>query len=129
MPDSTTPVTLIEKARALALKYWVHAAAFLLGLLFGWLVFGGSSGFANPNAIHRYVVGLDGTSLDDRINAAAALDSRSSLTGTRDVPVFFQDFNSELVKDSEGNLNRVVSEGLSGTKDAIDDLERKMMLG
>jgi hypothetical protein len=121
------------KAVAYVKENWVSIASALLGglllvVVLWWWTKPAASTLANPNAIHRYVVGLDGSSLDDRINAAAALNKHSGLTGTRDVPVFFQEFNSELVRDDDGNLNRAVTEGLAGTKDAIDDLERKMML-
>lgn len=54
--------------------------------------------FVDPNNIRRYVVGNDGSSLDDKVYGA----SKSNLTGTRDVPVFFQDYDYEMVKNANG---------------------------
>jgi hypothetical protein len=115
-----------------AIPFAPHILAFFFGLLIGWFAWHHSgSALTNPNAIHRYVVGNDGFSLDDKINAAAALNKpkgASPLTGSRDIPVFFQDFNSELVEGEDGNMVAPVVETLSGSKNAIDDIERKMML-
>lgn len=94
---------------------------------------GEASEFTNPNNIHRYVVGQDGLSMDDKINAAAATVPKSGLTGTRDVPVFFQDFGMELAADETGNLVAQRSgdkvSALAGDKDEIADIEKKFMLG
>ena len=66
------------------------------------------SSFSNPNDTqyaNRYQAGPDGESLNDRMVAAqakgvaawqASQGNVSGLTGSRDVPVFFQDFDVEM---------------------------------
>ena len=100
------------------------------------------SGFTDPNDIRRYVVGLDGLTMDDKINAARqkalaasapasapAAPAASTMTGTRDIPVFFQDFGIEVDHDASGNLVTNRGETLAGSKDEIADIEKKFMLG
>ena len=66
------------------------------------------SHFSNPNDTqyaNRYQAGPDGVSLNDRMVAAqakgvaawqASQDNVSGLTGSRDVPVFFQDYDYDM---------------------------------
>ncbi len=108
---------------------WMQLLGGLFVVLSFWLfvkmVVPSKSEFYNPNAIRRYVIGQSGDSLDDRIVAA----SKSTLTGTRDVPVFYQDLGSQLVRSDDGTMQREVVETLAGDKsDAIDALEKKLML-
>lgn len=108
---------------------WMQLLGGLLAVLFLWwvgsLLVSSKEPFYNPNAIRRYVIGQSGDSLDDRIIAA----SKSTLTGTRDVPVFYQDLGSQLVRSDDGTMQREVVETLAGDKaDAIDALEKKLML-
>ncbi len=57
--------------------------------------------FSNsPTSIRRYVVADEGMSLDDKLHR----NTRSGLTGSRDVPVFFSDFNVEMTRDANGDL-------------------------
>ena len=94
-----------------------------------WMYSEGSSSFEDRNAINRFIVGQDGRSMDDKINDA--INAKSPLTGTRDIPVFFQNYNLELERDATtGNLvaNRG-GETLAGDKDEIAEIEKKFMLG
>ncbi len=69
----------------------------VIGMSIGW----GVSSFSNsPTAIRRYVVADEGMSLDDKLHR----NTRSGLTGSRDVPVFFSDFNVEMTRDANGDL-------------------------
>ncbi len=89
------------------LKVWAVSnkkATVVIGLLtvlcLG-LFIGVVSGFTNsPNSIRRYVVAEDGFSLDDKLHR----NQKSTLTGSRDVPVFFSDFNVEMTRDANGDL-------------------------
>lgn len=66
------------------------------------------SSFSNPNDTqyaNRYQAGPDGVSLNDRMVAAqakgiaawqASQGNVSGLTGSRDVPVFFQDYDYDM---------------------------------
>jgi hypothetical protein len=98
----------------LVLLLWVFVTTI------GWSV----SGFNNsPNNIRRYIVADDGVSLDDKINR----NSKSGLTGSRDVPVFFSDFNVEMARDSDGNLNPQ-RESFAGEKDDVANIEQRFMI-
>lgn len=101
-------------AAILVLVVWVLITSI------GW----GVSGFNNsPNNIRRYVVAEDGLSLDDKINR----NSKSGLTGSRDVPVFFSDFNVEMARDADGNLNPQ-RESFAGEKDDVANIEQRFMV-
>jgi len=101
-------------AAILVLVVWVLITSI------GW----GVSGFNNsPNNIRRYVVAEDGLSLDDKINH----NSKSGLTGSRDVPVFFSDFNVEMARDADGNLNPQ-RESFAGEKDDVANIEQRFMV-
>jgi hypothetical protein len=101
-------------AAILVLVVWVLITSI------GW----GVSGFNNsPNNIRRYVVAEDGLSLDDKINH----NSKSGLTGSRDVPVFFSDFNVEMARDADGNLNPQ-RESFAGEKDDVTNIEQRFMV-
>ncbi len=68
--------------------------------------------FSNsPTSIRRYVVADEGMSLDDKLHR----NTRSGLTGSRDVPVFFSDFNVEMTRDANGDLVPV-REGFTNEK-------------
>lgn len=119
---------LMTQTKQYLYTYRWHIVIALFVLLFWHVLFGGkTSGFSDPNNIHRYVVGQDGLSLDDKINDAA--HEKSTLTGTRDIPVFFQDYNLELNRDdATGNLVSSRGEALAGDKDEISEIEKKFML-
>lgn len=94
---------------------------FLLYALMVFLPYTLSSSMSDPNNIRRYVVGSDGLSLDDRVNKRV-----SPLTGSRDVPVFFQDFDYDMKRDASGSLV-TEREGLTGDKDPITDIEKRFL--
>lgn len=73
--------------------------AAIIGLI-AWLITTVSGFENNPNSIRRYIVATDGVSLDDKMHAA----QRSNLTGSRDAPVFFSDYDIEMRKDTNGDL-------------------------
>jgi hypothetical protein len=74
-----------------------------------------NSPFSNPNDTqyaNRYQAGPDGESLNDRMVAAqakgvaawqASQGQVSTLTGSRDVPVFFQDYDIDM-QQKGGNI-------------------------
>lgn len=62
-------------------------------------------------------------SLRQKVDAAVAAGKTSQLTGTRDVPVFFQDFDVEAVRSKNGAVS-TVREGFAGKGD--DDLEKAL---
>lgn len=89
------------------------------GMMFAWMLFitisviyllvvDSISSFSNPNDTqyaNRYQAGPDGVSLNDRMVAAqakgvaawqASQGNVSGLTGSRDVPVFFQDYDYDM---------------------------------
>lgn len=95
--------TLRESVEKKPLTWLMVSAVFGAFCLFLVLLISGalSSDFTNsPNSIRRYVVAEDGLSLDDKLNRS----NKSGLTGTRDVPVFFSDFNVEMTRDANGDL-------------------------
>lgn len=108
---------------AYVMSLWTAILALVVWVLItsiGW----GLSGFNNsPNNIRRYVVAEDGLSLDDKINH----NSKSGLTGSRDVPVFFSDFNVEMARDADGNLNPQ-RESFAGEKDDVTNIEQRFMV-
>ena len=92
---------------------WTCVIFSALTLLFVMLIaFNGmdvlASSFSNPNDTqyaNRYQAGPDGVSLNDRMVAAqakgvaawqASQGNVSGLTGSRDVPVFFQDYDYDM---------------------------------
>lgn len=93
----------------------------VISLSIGW----GVSSFTNsPNNIRRYVVAEDGVSLDDKLHRY----QKSGLTGSRDVPVFFSDFNVEMTRDANGDL---VPARESFTEDKVNDvanIEQRFMV-
>ena len=91
-----------------------------------------ASSFDDPNNIRRYQVGLGGESLDERVWAASQKPATSTLTGTRDIPVFFQDYDYEMIK-KDGAMS-TAREGLSDYKPGEDrsaqaDIEQRMYGG
>lgn len=89
------------------------------GMMYAWMLFitisviyllvvDSKSSFSNPNDTqyaNRYQAGPDGVSLNDRMVAAqakgvatwqASQGNVSGLTGSRDVPVFFQDYDYDM---------------------------------
>ena len=120
--ESLKNVPSAAKANAL-LSVVMILLGFVMCLLVVVLPMGvlGVSGLSDPNNIRRYVVGSDGQSLDDKLNG-----NRSGLTGSRDIPVFFQDFDTELTRDAAGNLVNE-REGLSGDKDPVSDIEKRFL--
>ncbi len=118
----------LDSALQFAKKQWMGIALLVVVLVVVIFWSSTSSSFSNPNNIHRYIVGQDGMSLDDKINAASHV--KSTLTGTRDIPVFFQDYNLELTRDeASGNLVSSRGETLAGERDEIAEIEQKFMLG
>jgi hypothetical protein len=103
---------------------WVVIIVLLIwaiGTSIGW---GVAANFENkPNNIRRYVVGQEGWSLDDKINSNA----KSGLTGSRDAPVFFSDFNVEMARDADGNLNPT-RETFTGEKNDVTNIEQRFMV-
>jgi uncharacterized membrane protein YcgQ (UPF0703/DUF1980 family) len=103
------------------------ACAVAVGVLVMTLViWAATSGFVNnPNAIRRYIVATDGVSLDDKMNAA----QKSGLTGSRDAPVFFSDFDIEMKKNGNGDLVAERSEQFTNEKAGdITNIEDRFML-
>ncbi len=84
-----------------------------------------ASSFTNsPNNIRRYIVAEDGLSLDDKLHR----NQKSTLTGSRDVPVFFSDFNVEMTRDANGDL---VPQRESFTDEKVNDvanIEQRFMV-
>ncbi len=62
-------------------------------------------------------------SLQQKVDAASAGVKTSQLTGSRDVPVFFQDYDVEAVRSKNGAVSSA-REGFSGKAD--DDLEKAL---
>lgn len=62
-------------------------------------------------------------SLQQRVDAAAA-KNKSGLTGTRDIPVFFQDYDVEAVRKGRGAVSSA-REGFEGGK-SDDDLSKAL---
>ncbi|SRR5690242_2459921 len=83
------------------------------------------SSLDDPNNIRRYQVGLGGVSLDDRVYEAS--QKKSELTGTRDIPVFFQDYDYDMIKKG-GNMY-TSREGLSDERSPEADIEKRMLGG
>jgi len=87
----------------------------LLGMVIYLLVVVHKSPFSNPNDTqyaNRFQAGPDGVSLNDRMVAAqakgvaawqASQGKVSTLTGSRDVPVFFQDYDIDM-QQKGGNI-------------------------
>jgi hypothetical protein len=78
--------------------------------------------FSNPNDSgysYRYQAGPDGVSLNDRMVAAQAKAQPqanvSGLTGSRDVPVFFQDYDYDMQVKGGNIYNR--REGFAGAEE------------
>lgn len=78
--------------------------------------------FSNPNDpgfSYRYQAGTDGVSLNDRMVAAQAKAQPqanvSGLTGSRDVPVFFQDYDYDMQVKGGNIYNR--REGFAGAEE------------
>lgn len=116
----------MTKAKEFLTLYKWYVVAVLVAIFVLWAMMSSSS-FTDPNNIHRYVVGQDEMSMDDKINAAVR--SRSQLTGTRDVPVFFQDYGIEAtVDEASGNVVTQHGETFAGDKDEIYEIEKKFML-
>ena len=85
------------------------------------------SGFENnPNSIRRYIVATDGISLDDKMHNA---QRSSGLTGSRDAPVFFSDYDIEMRKDVNGDLVADRSESFVDEKVTdVTNIESRFML-
>jgi hypothetical protein len=83
------------------------------------------AGLEDPNNIRRYQVGLGGVSLDDRVYDAS--QKKSGLTGSRDIPVFFQDYDYEMVK--KGANMYTSREGLSDERSPESEIEKRMLGG
>ena len=79
----------------------------------------------DPNNIRRYQVGLGGVSLDDRVYEAS--QKKSELTGTRDIPVFFQDYDYDMIKKGANMYSS--REGLSDERSPEADIEKRMVGG
>jgi hypothetical protein len=91
------PAVFTRLPEAVKLSLIVGLFVVVIFLSVGW----GVSSFTNsPTSIRRYVVADEGLSLEDKMHRA----SRSTLTGSRDVPVFFSDFNVEMTRDPNGDL-------------------------
>jgi hypothetical protein len=104
---NTVPVLMI------AVLFWVIGFAI------------GKSTFENnPNAIRRYIVSTDGVSLDDKMHYS----QRSGLTGSRDAPVFFSDYDIEMKKDSEGNLVADREQFVDEKVTDVTNIESRFML-
>lgn len=85
------------------------------------LVLSSSSFENNPNSIRRYIVSGE-TSLDERMQQAR----KSNLTGSRDAPVFFSDYDVQMYKDKEGAL---VQENFVNEKVTdLTNIENRFML-
>ena len=70
------------------------------------------SGFTNdPNNIRRYVE-VGNNSQDDRQVNAINAARKSGMTGSRDIPVFFQDYDYDMTLSKTGLKNS--REGLAG---------------
>lgn len=97
-------------------------------LALGWLMYlTFRSGFENnPNGIRRYIVATDGISLDDKMHNA---QRSSGLTGSRDAPVFFSDYDIEMRKDANGDLVADRSESFVDEKVTdVTNIESRFML-
>jgi hypothetical protein len=79
----------------------------------------GKSPFENyPNNIRRYIVSGE-ASLDDKMYKA----QKSTLTGSRDAPVFFSDYGVQMSKEEDGAL---VQEGFDNNE--LSNIESRFML-
>lgn len=110
-----------------ALKAYVHMlwAVIFVFVLWAIVTTVGWSAFENkPNNIRRYIVADDGLSLDDKINRS----SKSGLTGSRDVPVFFSDFNVEMARDADGNLNPQRESFTNEKANDVTNIEQRFMV-
>lgn len=84
-----------------------------------------TSGFSNtPTAIRRYVVADEGMSLDDKLHR----NTRSGLTGSRDVPVFFSDFNVEMTRDANGDLVPVRESFTNEKATDVSNIEERFLV-
>lgn len=90
------PSAFVKLPESFKLGAIVALTILVIGLSIGL----GSSFTNSPTSIRRYVVADEGMSLEDKIHRS----SRSNLTGSRDVPVFFSDFNVEMTRDANGDL-------------------------
>jgi hypothetical protein len=64
-------------------------------------------------------------SLQQKIDNATAGVKTSQLTGSRDIPVFFQDYDIEAVRSKSGSAVSTAREGFEGAK-ADDELSKAM---
>lgn len=118
-------MTMLEKATKWVAENKVVVAVIAVLLVLVLIVWPATSGFTNsPNNIRRYVVAEDGVSLDDKLHRY----QKSGLTGSRDVPVFFSDFNVEMTRDANGDL---VPSRESFTDEKVNDvanIEQRFMV-
>ncbi len=115
---------IVEKALAFVKANMMPVV--IIASLFLLIGFGlGKSAFENnPNAIRRYIVSTDGVSLDDKMNYS----TRSGLTGSRDAPVFFSDYDIEMKKDSNGNLVADREQFVDEKVTDVTNIESRFML-
>ena len=86
------------------------------------------STFTGGSDINRYVIGSEGQSLYDRqqlaeSKARANPNPASQMTGSRDIPVFFQDYDYELNRTATGMSN--AREGLANKDPAQAEIENR----
>lgn len=120
---------LPEKLSLMCVAQFIMIAVIFLISIIG--LFGGWSNFANlpdygigqRRDIIAAIPAYEELSLQQKVDAAAASVKTSQLTGTRDVPVFFQDYDVEAVRSKNGAVS-TVREGFSGKAD--DDLEKAL---
>jgi len=116
---------LVQKNARLTWVALLSLASILLVVVVTW---GATSGFSNsPTSIRRYIVGPDGRSLDEKVHEYQQ-SGASGLTGSRDVPVFFSDFNVEMGRDANGDL---VAQRETFTNEKVNDvrdIEQRFMV-
>jgi len=104
---------------------WALAVVLLLVAIVVLEVVDMTSGFENDgNRLRFQQVGLGGASLYDKQYEAA--QKKSELTGSRDIPVFFQDYDYDMIK--KGGAMYTSREGLDDRSPEAD-IEKRMLGG
>jgi hypothetical protein len=80
----------------------------------GYVVFGSKSSFYDPNNIRQYQLVNDQSQSDRQVDYVNK--QTSGMTGTRDIPVFFQDYDYDM------SLSKT---GLSNSREGMTDPEEK----
>ena len=112
---------------------WVQYGAIMLILLLVVLQFSGVSPFENMpdygirqrGDVIAAIPSYEETSLRQKVDQWSKPAATSQLTGSRDIPVFFQDYNVEMGRQSANNAMGNVREGFANGRDD-GELERAL---